>query len=93
VGSPICPECGYDLVDVNEGYARLRWGPVSYECQTPGCPRNPNAWEKCPGCDGSGHKWIPQTISVYPLIKHCETCKGTGRVPAEEVDDADNQEG
>jgi len=39
---PVCSECGCDLVDVNEGLAGLRWGPVAYECQNPECPKNPN---------------------------------------------------
>jgi hypothetical protein len=29
------------MEDVNEGYARLHFGPPSYECHTEGCPRNP----------------------------------------------------
>lgn len=89
MGSPICPECGYDLVDVNEGYARLRWGPVSYECQTPGCPRNPNAWEKCPDCSGGRRIFVDDGI---PKEEICKTCRGTSRVPVEEGDNG-NQEG
>ena len=43
-----CPECGHELVDINEGFARLRYGPVEFVCQNPDCPKNPDYLEPKP---------------------------------------------
>ena len=37
--TPICPECDHEMIDENEGYSRLRFGPPSWVCKNVECPR------------------------------------------------------
>jgi len=45
-------------------------------------------WKKCSDCAGSGHIF-EEPVAGFVFVKDCQTCRGTGRVPASEDPYAD----